>query len=166
MKRIDVGVPFYAVDVPARITKTIARPRSETIPVVVTLNGFEGVNATLVARGGGTRKMFLNGAVRKRVGLREGDKVVVSLVVNEAPPVERVPVDLTDALREADALDAWEKWTRAKKNHIVTWIEKAAREATRTKYIARTVELALAARDREIDREARATRRRAGARRD
>ena len=153
VERIAPRAPYFALDVPARVSKSIAR--KGPIPIVATLNGFDGVNATLIARGGGKHRIFLNGAVRRRVGLGEGDRVAVSLVVDETPPVEPLPEDLADALREVGALATWEKWTRAKKNHIIQWIEKAAKDATRAKYVARTVELAMAARDKAIDREAR-----------
>jgi hypothetical protein len=44
------------------------------------------------------------------------------------------------------------------------WIESAAKDATREKRIVETVEIAVRARERAADREARAATRRAGAR--
>jgi hypothetical protein len=151
LQRIDMGVPFYALDVPAKVSRAI--DRKGTIPIVATINGKKGVRATITPRGGGLHRMFLNGTVRKRVGLSAGDMVDVAMIVDESPPVLATPPDVIDAMREADVLGAWERlMTRAKKNHILEWIEKAARETTRAKRVAKAVEVALRARERKIDR--------------
>ena len=65
------------------------------------------------------------------------------------------PPDLLEALREADVLDGFRAMGPAMQRELVAYVEKAKREETRQKYVARVVERAAAVRERRIDRAAR-----------
>ena len=150
---VAMGVGFFALDVPEKVSRALAR--RGTIPVVVTLNGVEGLRATLIPRRGGRHRIFLNRTLRKRVGIGGGDRVKVILAIDENPIVETTPADLAHALRDVDALGTFERFTRAKRNHIIQWVDAAVMETTREKRIAKTVEIVLAVLEKAVDREAR-----------
>jgi uncharacterized protein YdeI (YjbR/CyaY-like superfamily) len=59
-----------------------------------------------------------------------------------------IPPDLAAALDEAQARAAWESLPAGKREHILAWIDEAAREPTRAKRIALTVEKAEARREK------------------
>jgi uncharacterized protein YdeI (YjbR/CyaY-like superfamily) len=65
------------------------------------------------------------------------------------------PLDLADALRELDVLDAFRAMGPAMQRELVAYVEKAKREATRRRHVARVVERACAERERKLDRGAR-----------
>jgi uncharacterized protein YdeI (YjbR/CyaY-like superfamily) len=54
-----------------------------------------------------------------------------------------------------DAFDAFRAMGPAVQRELVAYIEKAKRDETRSKYVARVVERALADREKRLDREAR-----------
>jgi uncharacterized protein YdeI (YjbR/CyaY-like superfamily) len=93
----------------------------------------------------------LNARLRKRVGLAEGARVRIRVVLDEAPPEDPIPEDLVDALREADAHAAFEGIVRSKRNAILRWLDQAVADATRAKRIARLVEIGLEEREKKAD---------------
>jgi uncharacterized protein YdeI (YjbR/CyaY-like superfamily) len=72
--------------------------------------------------------------------------------VDDEPQVDPVPDDLVHALREEGALAAFRRFPVGKQNHILRWIDEAAKEATRLKRVRVTVEVALRAREKQDDR--------------
>jgi hypothetical protein len=125
------------------------------VPVEGTVGRVVPFRSTLVPRGGGRHRLFLNGEVREAAGVGEGDRVRVELRIDRAPRAPEVPPDLARALDEARAGAAFEGLTPFKRREILVWIEAARREDTRNKRIAKAVEHALGVREKAIDRAAR-----------
>ena len=98
--------------------------------------------------------MFLNGRIREAAKIGAGDRVKVVLARDAAPREDPIPDDLARALRDADALGPFQRIARSTRNELIRWIDDAKTEPTREKRIARAVERGLAAREKEIDREA------------
>jgi uncharacterized protein YdeI (YjbR/CyaY-like superfamily) len=65
------------------------------------------------------------------------------------------PPDLSAALREAGALETFRTMGPAMQRELIAYVEKAKREETRLKYIARIVERASEVREKRSDRAAR-----------
>jgi hypothetical protein len=149
LEQVEGGGPYY-VRIPAAVSKAIGR--RGIVPVVAVVNRIAEVRASMTPCGGGMHKLRLNAATRERVGARAGSRVAVTLTVDDHPAVDPAPDDLVRALREEGALAAFERFPVGKQNHILRWIEGAAKEATRTKRIAKTVEVALRAREKRDDR--------------
>jgi uncharacterized protein YdeI (YjbR/CyaY-like superfamily) len=63
-----------------------------------------------------------------------------------------LPPDLVEALSEAGVLDTFRTMGPAMQRELSAYVEKAKREATRQKYIARVVERANEVREKRIDR--------------
>src|SRR5260221_6960458 len=70
------------VDVPAKIVSKLGD--DPYINVTATANGhhFPG---TLLPRGGGERRLYLNTALRKAIGVETGDEVEITLAFDPAP---------------------------------------------------------------------------------
>src|SRR5579863_10311637 len=86
-----IGINF-CVDVPARVSRALGR--KGPVPVVGTAGGTAVLRTTLVPRGGGRHRLFLDGAARAQAGVGEGDVVAIELAADEAPCAPEVPADL------------------------------------------------------------------------
>lgn len=156
VEAVSMGVPFYAVVVPVAVTAALGPGR---VHVVGTVNGIP-LQTSLTPTSTGRHKLFLNRRVREAAKVATGDRVKIVLAPDVAPKQEPIPDDLLYALREVDALGPFQRIARSTRNELVRWIEDARTEPTREKRIARAVERGLAAREKEIDREAGLTARR------
>jgi uncharacterized protein YdeI (YjbR/CyaY-like superfamily) len=72
--------------------------------------------------------------------------------VAERPPRLPLPSDLAVALKEIDFKESFAALPVGKQNHIILWIEEAARPETCAKRIVTVIEMAFRAREREYDR--------------
>jgi hypothetical protein len=150
LKRIDLGIVTVSVLVPRAVSEGFGE--RGCVPVVATFAGGEEAHLTLVPYGSGRHHLLLTARLRKRLGLGTSGRVTMSLVRDESPPVDPIAEDLADALREVDALAAFESLARGKRNALLRWLEQAVAEATRAKRVVRLVEIALEAREKALDR--------------
>ncbi len=133
-----VGMNF-CVDVPPALTsqcqtRGYARVRG-------TLNG-RALEVTLIPRGEGRHRMFVNGATRRAAGVKEGDVVRLSLSHNPDPGKLPIPADLADAMRRAKLpLRVLNEQPPGRRREILVWLSRAKRVETRTQRIERIVEL-------------------------
>lgn len=149
LERLAGRGPFY-VAIPAKVSHAIGR--RGIVPVVAMVNGVAEVRASLVPCGGGRHQLRLNAATRKLANAIEGGRVAIVLGVDESPVADPAPDDLARALRDEGVFDAFGRLPVGKQNHIIRWIEEAAKEATREKRVAMAVEVALRAHEAAIDR--------------
>ena len=84
-----------AVDVPSRITETFHK--SGYIPVTGKINTEIPFNSTLCPTGGGNYRLYINGEMRKQVGVNVGKRILVQLAYDSA--VRELP--LPNVLRRA-----------------------------------------------------------------
>jgi hypothetical protein len=110
------------------------------------------VRASIVPAGGGRHTLTINARARTQAGVEEGDRVSVELRIDDNPRAAELPEDLVYELRKFDVLGPFERLPVGKQNHIVRWIDEAVAETTREKRIAKAVEVALGASEREFDR--------------
>jgi hypothetical protein len=136
----------YFVRIPAKVSKAIGRRGN--VPVIAHVNALAEVRASITPSGGGRHMLRLNERVRRLAHARPGDRLRLALQVDEHPAVDPMPDDLNRALRDEDALAAFRDLPPGKQNHIIEWIERAAREATREMRVAMAVEVALKRRAR------------------
>jgi hypothetical protein len=146
---------LFTVDVPDRVSRALGG--SGKIPVVFTLGKSSPRKTTLAPRAGGGHRMHVHGESRREVGAEEGDRVTIVVWRDLEPAGTPPPPDLAEALREMDALEAFRTMGPAMQRELVAYVEKAKREETRRKYVARVVERACAEREKRVDREARRT---------
>jgi uncharacterized protein YdeI (YjbR/CyaY-like superfamily) len=98
--------------------------------------------------------LHVHGEARKEAGAKAGDRVTIVLWQDSDPAGTPPPPDLAEALREMDVLDGFFAMGPAMQRELVAYVEKAKREETRRKYVARVVERAAAQQEKRIDREA------------
>ncbi len=152
---VKVG-PIYAVDVSERTSRALGATRGPT-PVVLSLAGSTARRTTMTPRRPSGFRVAVHGELRREAGVGLGDTVAVTLRLDREPPGVELAADLEAALREADALAAFRALGPAHQRELAAYVEKAARESTRTKYIARVVERACEKRERQLDAEASAS---------
>jgi hypothetical protein len=140
----------YGVTVPAAVSRA-AGVRGR-VPVVVRVAGGEPFRATFVPAGGGRHRLHLSARVRGAAGAAVGDRVAVEAREDWAPRAVAIPADLRRALDDEGVLETWDAMPAGKREHIVQWIDEAARETTREKRIARALEVTLARREKQADR--------------
>jgi hypothetical protein len=141
---------LYTVDVPERVSRAIGGTRK--IAVVFTLGKSSPRKTTMMPRAGGGHRLHVHSESRREVGAEEGDRVSVVLWRDLDPAGTPPPPDLAEALREMDVLDAFRAMGPAMQRELVAYVEKAKHEETRRKYVARVVERACAAREKQVDR--------------
>ncbi|TMA30162.1 MAG: hypothetical protein E6J78_00235 [Deltaproteobacteria bacterium] len=108
------------------------------------------MRASLQPSGGGCHRLRLNAAARRLANTRPCDRLRVDLRSDENPVAHAIPDDLHRPLRDEDLMAAFEDMPVGKRNHIVQWIESAARTATREGRIALALEVAQKRRARMI----------------
>jgi hypothetical protein len=148
-KLVRVGT-LYAVDVPAAVTSAVGI--RGFVPIDGILNGDVPFRASLVPRGGGRHRIFLNSEVRAAGRARLGNRVAIQLRVEREPRHDPIPEDIREALCEAGVLATFESFTVAKRRHILRWVDKAVHETTRAKRVTKIVEATLEEHEKRVDR--------------
>jgi hypothetical protein len=142
---------WVTVTVPRAITKAIGiRGR---VPVVGVFDGKEKFRATLLAIGNGAHILSVKYDHRKNLGVKPGDRITVTFEIDREPRVIATPPDVIDALESEGLLDAYELIPPGRKMQFLKYLEQAVHEETRLKRVAMIVELAHAAREKQVDRE-------------
>ncbi|HEY6330451.1 MAG TPA: YdeI/OmpD-associated family protein [Blastocatellia bacterium] len=90
------------------------------------------------------------------MGAKVGDRVTIVLSHDLDPSGPPLPPDLEEALDEVGALETFRTMGPAMQRELTAYVEKAKREETRRKYVARVVERAGEEREKRLDRAARA----------
>ena len=109
-------------------------------PVRATVNGYT-FRTTLFTMGG-RALLGLNREVREAAGVEAGRKVSVQLERDAEPRNVAVPRDLAAALEVDPAVrETFDELSYTHRKEYVRWIEDAKRDETRTRRIAKAVEL-------------------------
>jgi Bacteriocin-protection, YdeI or OmpD-Associated/Domain of unknown function (DUF1905) len=124
------------VEVPAAVVVALG-PRRRP-PLVIEVNGYR-YRSTAAVYGGRTYLGFRKD-IREAAGLSAGQRVAVSLELDEEPREVDVPNDLEDALRaDPTAQAAFAALSFTHRKEYVEWVESAKRGETRRRRIERTV---------------------------
>ena len=116
------------VDVPQRVSRAFGV--RGYVPVEGTLNG-RPVRATLVPKGAGRHRLFLNGDMRKRAGVEVGDRVDLVLDVDTQPRSVPMPKEFAAALRRnRKARAAFERLRPSRQKEILTYLNWLKRPET------------------------------------
>ena len=131
----------YCVDVPADVSRELAGSPPERYVRVEGLASGRPFRTRLTPRGGGAFRLFLSGAVRAAAGVSAGDVVEVEIRRCEAPGEPELPADLARALAALPGgREGFARLTRAQREGMIAFIERARREETRARYVGRVVE--------------------------
>jgi hypothetical protein len=110
------------------------------VPVLATFDGIEYRGS--IAKMGPSPLLLIRKDVRQKLGKRRGDTVEVTVTVDSVPRTVEVPEDLASLLqRNPAAATKFDALSYSHRKEFVDWITSAKREETRTKRLARTVEM-------------------------
>lgn len=109
-------------------------------PVVVTINGGYSYRST-VSPYAGMILLPLAAEHRNAAGVKAGDQVEITLVLDTAPRTVDVPADLADALDAAGLRAKFDKLSFTHRKEHVRAIEDAKGEDTRKRRIAKAVDM-------------------------
>lgn len=97
---------------------------------------FEGL--ALIPMGEGDFILALNATIRKKIKKQKGDKLKVSIEVDDKPV--KLNAELMDCLSdEPDGLSFFNSLTPGHRKYFSNWIESAKTDETKTKRIAQTI---------------------------
>jgi hypothetical protein len=117
------------VDVPLKISRAFGK--RGYVPVEGTLNG-QPIRATLVPKGGGYHRLYLNGEMRQRAGVDTGDVARLILEIDAKPREIAIPADLEQALKgEKGARQAFSALIPSRRKEILVWLLDAKKPETR-----------------------------------
>ena len=108
-------------------------------PVRGTIDGYPFT--TTVARYGGVDYLAFRREVREAAGVEVGARVAIEVGLDTSERVVSGPEDLAVALTDGGVGDVFDALSYTHRREYVSWVEEAKREETRTKRVARTVEL-------------------------
>jgi hypothetical protein len=109
-------------------------------PVRATVNGYT-FRTTLFTMGG-RALLGLNREVREAAGVESGQEVSVELERDDEPRAVEVPRDLAAALQaDATVRETFDGLSYTHRTEYVRWIEGAKRDETRSRRIAKAVEM-------------------------
>jgi hypothetical protein len=109
-------------------------------PVRATVNGYS-FRTTLFTMSG-RALLGLNREVREAAGVEAGQEVSVELERDDEPRAVEVPRDLASALEADPAVrETFDGLSYTHRKEYVRWIEDAKRDETRTRRVAKAVEM-------------------------
>ena len=104
----------------------------------MTVNGYTFRTTTM--RYGGTDFVGFNREVRDQAGIRPGETVTLSIVLDMDERTVAVPADLLAAFRGApDAAAAFGRLSYTHRKEYVRWVEEAKRAETRRNRVEKTI---------------------------
>lgn len=125
------------VDVPEEASRALGG--KGYIPVVATAQGLV-MRTTLVPAGNGQHRLFLNGKIRKKLGIDAGDIVGIALRLDRKPDEIEVPAEVAAALRKIPrAQNAFKAITPALRREFLRWVLKAKHPETRARRIEKGI---------------------------
>ena len=108
------------VDVPKRVSQTFGK--RGYVPVRGMLNR-QPIRATLVPKGEGRHRLFINGDMRKRAAVDVGNRVKLTLRVDGQPRIVAMPQKFAHALRSNRAAKvAFEQLQPSIRKQILTYL--------------------------------------------
>lgn len=138
------------VDVPEEVSRALGG--KGYIPVFANVQGLIA-RTTLVPAGNGTHRLFLNGKIRKKLGIDARSLVGVTLRRDKKPNEIAVPSDVAAALRRTSgAQKAFENTTPGLRREFLRWVLNAKHPEIRAKRIARAIPILIGRASRRSNR--------------
>jgi hypothetical protein len=125
------------VDVPEEISRALGG--KGYIAVVVSAQGLV-TRTTLVPAGNGQHRLFIDGKIRKKLGVDVGNLIGIELWADDKSRGIALPEDVALALRKKPgAQKAFEAVTPALRREFLRWVLNAKHAETRAKRIERAI---------------------------
>lgn len=124
------------IEVPAENLEALGNGRRPAVAVTVSGYSFQSTVGVM----GGRSLISLPKAHREAAGLAAGDRVVISLALEEGPRHVDVPNPLAEALSGAGLAEAFERLAFSKRKEFARQVAEAKAEATRERRIAKVLD--------------------------
>jgi hypothetical protein len=125
------------VDVPARVSQAFGE--RGYVPVKGTLNGHP-IRATLVPKGAGRHRLFINGEMRRQAGVDTGDRIQLELTADSSPRIAPMPEEFARALQKhRTAKAAFDRLMPSRQKEILTYLNWIKRPETRQRNIEKVI---------------------------
>lgn len=131
------GKTATAMVLPDEVVEALGRGKRP--PVVVRLPGHSYRSTVSVM--GGRFMLPVAAEHREAAGLSAGDRVEVTLTLDEAPRTVDVPIDLAEALAAAGLTEAFEAMSYSHRKEHVRAVEDAKKPETRARRVAKAVDM-------------------------
>ncbi len=112
---------------------------AKRVPVKATVNS--AVYTGSIVRMGGQYMLGIPKAFREEAGISAGDKIKVTIEVDDTPRTVELPKDLAAAIEKAGLGAAWKKLSYTHRKEHARAIEEAKRPETRAKRIEKAIEI-------------------------
>ena len=128
----NVGIN-RCIDVPKIISEALGN--KQYIPVIIEYGEFSK-QTTLMPKGNGLHRVFLNDKLRKLAGVDIGDKIDVSIRKDLTKGEKSLPKEFVLALDMTEGgWEAFEKLTSRQRREFINWIESAKKSETRERRV-------------------------------
>lgn len=126
------------IDVPKKISESLGN--KQYIPVILEYDEFSK-QTTLMPKGNGLHRVFLNDKLRKITGVDFGDKIDVSIRKDLTKGEKSIPKEFAIALDMTQGgWEAFEKLTSRQRREFINWIESAKKNETRERRVWEAIE--------------------------
>lgn len=109
------------------------------VPVKVTFDGIP-YRGSMVKMGGECHILLILKEIRKRLGKDRGDKVRVTVDLDEAPRVVKLDAEVEAAYKKAGVLERFRSMSYSHQREYGLWIAEAKQAATRQRRIAKSID--------------------------
>jgi antitoxin component of MazEF toxin-antitoxin module len=124
------------IEVPAENLEALGSGKRPAVAVTVAGYSFRSTVGVM----GGRSLISLPKAHRDAAGLAAGDRVVVSLALEEGRRDVELPSSLADALNEAGLAETFEQLAYSRRKEFARQVSEAKAEATRERRIAKVLD--------------------------
>ena len=126
------------IEIPAAIADKLKPNNKRSFRVKGNLENYVFEGLALIPMGEGDFILALNATIRKKIKKLKGDKLKVSIEVDDKPV--KMNAELMDCLSdEPDGLSFFNSLTPGHRKYFSNWIESAKTDETKTKRIAQTI---------------------------
>ena len=128
------------IDFPFDLMETFEK--GNLVPIIATFDGIE-YQGSIAKMGGKYPMLLLRNDIRAKLGKDIGEKVKVTVKLDDKPRIVEVPTDLEEELKKNSAKEIFDKLSFTHRKEYVKWIEEAKKPETRKTRILKTIELVL-----------------------
>jgi len=133
----NVGIN-RCIDVPKKISEILGNKKY--IPVILEYGEFSK-QTTLMPKGKGHHRVFLNDKLRKLAGMDIGDTIDVSIRKDLTKGEKSVPKEFAIALDITEGgWEAFEKLSSRQRREFINWIESAKKSETKERRVWEAIE--------------------------
>jgi hypothetical protein len=133
VRNTDVANSSAFIEFPHDLKETFGV--GNLVPVVAVFDGRVTYRGSLAKTGGPRPVLLLRKDVRAELGKEPGDRIGVSLRLDDSPREVEVPSDLAAALDRAGVGDRFGALAPSHRREFVRWVEEAKRPETRQRRI-------------------------------